>query len=330
MSRLNNYLTERSAGEDMETAIIECWNTGTIPPKLNDRITQDGVTNIVKQLRSLGVSGSARRIGAGQIPVSAKWKSYGYNQNKSIPKTDIIIGEYKISLKTGDGAQLMSGDKAETLATFYAAIELSGLNPTLYEGVLKQVQTFKKGTIFDPGHIGVQKLHQQNLDDDLLREAYKVIDAVGKNIEDAIQSNEAFSKAFALEAMTGMIKFGGSEGTCTHILSVSWDGSVVKYYECTDESYLKHISSQMKPSVSMKSASGGRDTRGYQVSLRLQITKLLKSTNEGIISDMMSKIKSIASSFSQMISNAFSGGLKYFLGFIGMEPEVTVNTEVKL
>ena len=39
----------------------------------------------------------------------------------SHPKTDIVVGKDRISVKTGD-AQLMSGGRSEALATFYTEL----------------------------------------------------------------------------------------------------------------------------------------------------------------------------------------------------------------
>jgi len=366
LTRLNNYLTERSAGEDMEVGIIQAWNYYyklnkidstaklddkwdypkryfSMPKGLDPRVSQDAcisIANILSVDYDIDFLWEAKRLGGDQQPVSQKWKEYGYGKNSSVPKTDFMIGDRKISLKTGGAAQLMSADRAETIATFYAALELSGLEKSIYTNTIDNIQQFVKGTVFDPEHLGVAELHLRGLGDELLTKAYNVINNVGKSIEKSIKSDPRFARAFAYEAMSGKVKFGDNEGTATHVLSVSWDGETVKYNSCDDVLYLEHIAAQMKPNVSMKTASSGREKRGFQVSLRLTIDKLLKMQeevekmgnrlDENFLAALWNKVKGLMSTLYSTIKNALSSGLQYFLEFMGIEPEIRVETVVQL
>lgn len=78
---------------------------------------QDSVLKNVDDLHTLN----------GQQPVTTAWKALGYydrygGRPSGVPKTDVISGEFHISIKkkTG-GSQLMSGTICETLATINAA-----------------------------------------------------------------------------------------------------------------------------------------------------------------------------------------------------------------
>ena len=75
------------------------------------------------------------------------WKSYGGTD--TTPKTDIKIGDKNFSVKIGL-AQLMSGGKAESTATFQAAVKNS--NPDLvkspqYEKTTQVLEGFVKNTL---------------------------------------------------------------------------------------------------------------------------------------------------------------------------------------
>lgn len=73
MSRFYTYLHEGgSAGEDMEEAIIASLNGEPHPEGLHSKVTKQGADNIVKFLRSIGVQGKGKVIGASTIEVTKK------------------------------------------------------------------------------------------------------------------------------------------------------------------------------------------------------------------------------------------------------------------
>lgn len=331
--RLQSYLKESSSGEDMEVGIVSYWEEGKIPTSLNSKISEESVSAIVSKMKKIGISGDAKKIGSVLVPVSTKWKEYGYDRNTSVPKTDIIIGNDKISLKTGQTAQLMSGGKDETVATFYAAIESSGVDMVLYNNVINKVKKFKHGAVDDVERVGLGKLRKLGQLPPEVEEVYQIIDEISEDIENTINTNDKFSKAFAYEAMTGKIKFGNSIGTAEYMLSVDWSGNTVKYHKCSDESYISYIANQMKPNVSLKTSLSGT-RRNYTVALRLEVGKLLKvpenTTNESIISDIWKQIKDKIVTFYQFIIGSLKKEIRYFINVMGFEPDIIVNSEVTL
>ncbi len=75
-------------------------------------------------------SGTMKHFGSGNAPLTSKWNSYFIKTtgkpaggSTKTPKTDMYIGGQHISLKKYGGSQLMSGGKAETLATLGAAYD---------------------------------------------------------------------------------------------------------------------------------------------------------------------------------------------------------------
>ena len=62
--------------------------------------------------------------GASKSNLSSFWTSHG--ATNGTPKTDLYTKNFNVSLKKGGGAQLASGGGAESIATFYAALEYLG------------------------------------------------------------------------------------------------------------------------------------------------------------------------------------------------------------
>ena len=119
----------RSRGEEMEEFIVAALN-GEDEPVSKFGIESGAGNRVVEQLPFKPAAGQASVLGAETIDVSAKWASFWDPDNvpgsTKTPKTDLIAKSDKISLKTGSDAQLMSGGRNESVATFYAAVELSG------------------------------------------------------------------------------------------------------------------------------------------------------------------------------------------------------------
>ena len=57
------------------------------------------------------------------------------------PKTDFVIGKNKISLKSGSAAQLMSGGRNESIATFYTALNsVEGMQKKMIDKLTKMFE----------------------------------------------------------------------------------------------------------------------------------------------------------------------------------------------
>ena len=129
---------QTSAAFEMEKVIVAAAGGPSYTPR-DKKISPDAGKKIVKDLRLTG---------KGQMPkntydVTSDWASY-FPGGKApggtkTPKTDFIIGNKRISLKTGKGAQLMSGGKSEATATFYAACK-TGAVPI--EGAIKTLEGY--------------------------------------------------------------------------------------------------------------------------------------------------------------------------------------------
>ena len=130
-----NYLNEADteAAFDMEKIIVSAAGGPKFTSKLIKNSDKVG-ERIAKKLRLKGLGGSMPK---NTYPASAQWNKYFAPDRAKgstlTPKTDIIIGKKKISVKTGN-AVLMSGEAKEATATFYTAIDNTG---TVDEAVTK-------------------------------------------------------------------------------------------------------------------------------------------------------------------------------------------------
>lgn len=83
--------------------------------------------NLYESLRKTPLAQANLQALPGKQPVTRKWIKLGfydeYNATPSgVPKTDIIGGNFHVSVKKKGGSQLMSGTVCETLATINAAL----------------------------------------------------------------------------------------------------------------------------------------------------------------------------------------------------------------
>jgi hypothetical protein len=258
----NKELTEEETkGEAtlFEAALVKAWynlNNKEIPsnaaPKkdldaLSPKMIEDA-ENILKQNNLTGGSG-AKQLGSSSSPLTEFWKSHG--AVNTTPKTDIIIGDKKISLKVGP-SQLMSGAGNELTATFYAALKNS---PNVKKEIIDDItNTIKKVFVKGTTKSGNVRQAKQKGDDEVLNTAVDKMGDLKKDIKNFFNTNPEFLTNFAYEAATGEEKFGGNEGTADYILSISSNYKNGKLHKI-DKDYAKELANKMKLDISMKSGS---------------------------------------------------------------------------
>lgn len=338
------HLTEaRSRGEAMEEVIVAAMN-GKPEPKsaIQMGIPKGAGVKIAKELKRLGVSGKAEVLGASQLEVTKKWAKYWEPESvpasTKTPKTDFKIGKsYKISLKTGGAAQLMSGGKNESIATFYAAVEGSGVDIT---GIVKKIETAMH-------NLSPSSLAQSDLKSEIKKGKDKVVVAANNahkvlmsDMKKVVAEIPSFGYHFAKEAMTGKIKFGGSDGTCNYFLCVSDDGSKIKLVPTTDSAYIDKVAKKMKISVRFKTTSektkeGKTGRYRYWSAIGLIVNKLTEEISyyedrgevltEGIIGNIWNKVVSFVKNLVSGIVDWISQSWKNVIEFLGMEPDVDVS-----
>jgi len=217
-------------------------------------------------------SGTMKHFGSGNAPLNPKWDSYFIQTtgkpaggSTKTPKTDMYIGKQNISLKKYGGSQLMSGGKAETLATLAAAydnlsdsVKNKALNESwnsLTDDIEKDFISFKLpagGQITD-----FKRAIKDGVDDDLtnwVKERLQKQTAMTEALQDLLNTKE-INREVVREAMTGNQKFKDQLPKATHILKFDEQGKS-DYVQINDK-YVDYVASQTSFNISFKTSGTG-------------------------------------------------------------------------
>lgn len=323
---LKGILTEADTGDAVlfESALVYAWYKVTGLPMPKDAIlpaelaklksNKNMVNKAIEAVKSLKLTSgkSARATGrtGEKATLTDFWKKQG--ASNTTPKTDVILGNKKISVKAGN-SQLMSGGKNESLATFYAAAKkVPGILKTKEaQEVINTFEKFVEGGYTKSGSVEKELGGGKNK---VLTAGDKAHKEMKGKLEALFNKSPKFKIAFAKEAMSGYEKFGPkSPASADYVLSVDSSFSNPKLHSTQNDSYAAKIADQMKLTVRFKSTShkiGGEKTGKYRfwsvVSLISDPTKL----KEG----MFDTIKNAVSSAKDFISRGIYSLTKFVMG----------------
>ena len=245
--------------EDIEDAIVNAlYNRGYPYDKDIENVAKK-VANSIKPI--VGQLKNAQRVGRETANLSEFWRSY--NATDNTPKTDVIINDFKSSVKYGP-SQLMSGGKNESLATFMAAVDSTpSVDVEIVKNATAMLNNFVSVTRTVEG--GVEDLLRKKPSDiksELEKKVKTIADAGDKAHKDLMMyldtvfsQNQAFKHSFVREAMTGEHKFSnGSFAIANYILSVSKNGESI-YFNQINDTVVNSVSNSTKVSVRFKSTS---------------------------------------------------------------------------
>ena len=289
------------------------------------------------------MTGKAQVLGAEQIDVSELWSQY-WPEGKvpastKTPKTDIMIGRKKISLKTGGAAQLMSGGKNESIATFYAAVDQLGIDPDdggIYKKIEKAIKNLAPASVA----AGALKSEIAKGKDQAVKKADSAHKVLMNDLNKLFTSNPKFAFEFCYEAMSGDIKFGKNLGACTHFLTCDFSGDNAHLVPVTNASYVNKVVKKTKVSVRFKTTSekaGGKKTGRYKYwsavglvtnKLDEEIQAAGEILTEGILSNIISKVKAFAINLWEKIGSYISKSWENLLDFLGLTPDVRFNNRI--
>lgn len=343
MKSFREYITEgRSRGEAMEDVIIAAVN-GTKPDGDTFGIDPAAGKSVAQFLAKNGIKGKGEVLGADQMEVTKQWAKFWEGNvpaSTKTPKTDFVIGKYKISLKTGGAAQLMSGGKNESVATFYAALEKT-------KGSMQKDMVTKLTNMFEglaPSSVAAKDLRTviKSQKDEIVNKANAAHKELMSELGGIFAKNTEFRDAFAYEAMSGQVKFGGNLGTCTHFLVTDFDGKSSSLHSVTDKKYVSKIADQMKVSVrfkttSVKTKAGKTGEYRYWSVVGLILDKMqedvsnmdMSTLTEGAITDFFKNVwNRIKAAFQKAVSY-IKESVKNLFDFLDVEPDVSFNNMVK-
>jgi len=212
----------------------------------------------------------------GDMATASRWRG----RNKT-PKTDIMAGKHKISLKKYGGSQLMSAGQDEAISTFEAAMETySKTNKRQVMKMIDDIQS-KMGQMSEKGTIGALEKKIQSgkkLTDAETKSAAElsVLNINAKELNDSLNSvfqDMRFKSHFCWEAATGNIKFEPTPDAAANVIITFKDsGSIANELKLNSpESAGKTIAQGNGFYVSFKTGGGG--SRPY---LALRSKKLSK------------------------------------------------------
>lgn len=321
-----------------ESALVYAWYKLNDLPVPKDAILPEELTKLKSNKNMVEKAGqaiidldlvggnSAKAIGrtGDSIDTTEFWKSQGATNKTS--KTDVILGDKKISVKVGN-SQLMSGGKNESLATFYAAAKKV---PNILKTKEAQavLDTFDKFVEVGYTKSGGVEAGLKSGKDKVLSAGDKAHKEMAGKLEELFNKSPEFKIAFAQEAMSGYEKFGpNSIGSADYVLSTSPDFSNAKLHSTNDKGYAAKIADQMKLTVRFKSSSEklkGEKTGRYRfwsvVSLISDPTKL----KEGI----MDTIKSYISKVRDFIDNGVYSLTKFIMGDTLTDDDIKIDNNI--
>jgi len=207
--------------------------------------------------------------GGGKANLSESWKAWG--GTNGTPKTDMYIGRQHISLKKFGGSQLMSGGKAETLATLAYAYDRAPNKVKTQEmdkawsAMSKQIESQYMKTQLPTGRkIGdVKKDIKTGKLSSLESASFTTL------IKNTLQNNNAMTvalnailekdeikKAVIHEAISGRDKFSTRLARASHMMVFSPAGSAE--YKAINKSLVNHYASQTTFNISFKTGGTGK------------------------------------------------------------------------
>ena len=348
MKRFKHFISEGATkGEDYETVIVNAWNcleTGSKSCKGTKDVPIKVGNAIVTALKSYKLSGKgASRLGDASIDVTSEWSEFfpnGVGGGTKTPKTDVLIGKNRCSVKMGVG-QLMSGGKDESTATLYAASkQISASQRTrIVAEIEKNIKGLADSTVASKkGEIAPQIASGKDKAIAHAETSHKQLMSV---LREVFGNNPAFANAFCFEAMSGSTKFGdASPARAKFIISTNADGSSVQLHDIDDAAYVSSIAKKVKVQVRFKSSQaerGGAKTGFYRywsvVSLIMgKIEEEVQAAGpvltEGIIKDIWGKMVNFVSGLWDSIVGWLTQTWENVIAFLGVEPDVVFNNDV--
>ena len=337
-------LNEADTGDAtlFEAALVQAWYNvnkltppeGAIDPKEIKKLTQN--PQMVKKseaiIQDLNLSGgdSAQGTGRGlKTSITPFWSKFG--AKNTTPKTDVILGDKMISVKVGP-SQLMSGGKAESLATFYAAMEDTPelLDSAEAQDVINTFNKFVESGVTKMGTVG-QSLKQG--EDSIIIDGDKAHKEMRGKLQALFNKSEEFKIAFAKEAMSGYKKFGVNDAASADwVLSADPSLSKASINSVNDDSYVAKIADKINLTVRFKSTStksadlkSSENPKGKTGKYRFwSVVSLIfnpsKSLQENLLSKTVNQVKSLLNT-----------GIEYITKFISPSNEdvdIEFNNEI--
>lgn len=354
--RFKQYLTEALKAEDYEASIVMGFYELTGRP-ITSNPSKYGISDkVFKSINETPVAKEAgRRIaeavlkkfpelknkeaeqyGRAKATLTAFWKSHGAGD--ITPKTDVLIGDKRFSVKIGL-AQLMSGGKAESTATFEAAVKNS--NPDLvkseqYKRTTEVLEGFVKSTLAPTQLRPLIKSGTNEIVNKAEAAHKDAMVELGRLFDESI----SFKVEFAREAMSGFEKFGkDSNAAAEWMLVASADGGKVVMHSVYDDDYCLKIANAMRLQARFKTSSRkikGKKTGEYNfwsvISLivdSMQEDKTVTESQDLHELKVFQSVKNFMRNTWTKVTGFFKKGVSQLKNFLGAEPDISVKSKIR-
>jgi len=279
---------------------------------INGEEVPDNISKIIGYLHSVGVDGPARHIGSKKYSVTPEWAVY--SNKKSAPKTDIIIGDKKISVKSKNNFQIMDANKNELLALFYCSANNTDILKSRLSKII--IDSIEKLTYNQISNSTVGKSRKEN---PIIREADIIHKELRENIEHAFAINLMFKKNFIQEVLCGRYKFGSdSEASATHILLLSDDDIIFSHIN-------NRIINMFMNKIDVDVSFSSRPVKGIGSAGKYTYWSVVRMIVNDLSEKLLFEPKRIKNIINHILSLFVS--IKHILYFIGLEPEISVTVK---
>lgn len=166
---------------------------------------------------------SLEQLGASTLPTNKEWKG----RNKT-PKTDLVGGKKRISLKKYGGSQLLSAGKDEAISTVEAAMKMYSVNSSGKKKInslltnleKKMIMLTEKGTVESIDKLADKKTltpkDQERIGE--LSKGRKFANQLTKEMEELFNSDPLMKDYFCWEAASGQTKFEPSPTGISNVM----------------------------------------------------------------------------------------------------------------
>ena len=167
-----------------------------------------------------------KQTGSQRAKLAPTWKG-----TNATPKTDLLGGKHRISLKKAGGSQLMSAGKDEAISTLEAAMATYGVSGKGKREFNILLKSFEDNLIKMSEKGQMSALRKKAKNDPKLAAEIELADTktaqINADIEKYINNSEGFKAHFCWEAATGHGKFGKNTWpTATIIVTFKGEGGI--------------------------------------------------------------------------------------------------------
>jgi hypothetical protein len=356
-------------GADWECVICACYNMKSKKVSLDEAIKLAEISNwkskmdthvdvgfqIVNSAWS-NPTGVMKHYGSGTVDLTKEWEQYFLETTgkkapatTKTPKTDMYIGDQRISLKKAGGSQLMSGGKAEALATLaftYKSMP-SSVKTAEFDSAWKKLEkdvSDKFTKIFVGKHKSTTDIKRdikagvKNEITEAVAETMANHTELQNSIRNIFKSLEA-RREFVRESMTGRNKFSTELAIATHILVFNPDTGKASY-KVIDDKLITQYASSLQLQINFK--KGGSSSTPYsnlRGTLSDKITEAVDEeefTKELLQENLMGKVGSFVRGFLRRVlkkvwgklKSLFSSSYATLLRILGRKPDITKDPKI--